>query len=113
MCEAFALGPDDLIAAICPSAGPCCYEVGPDVRAAAEEALDSADRFFQPRPDAADKWLFDLWAANRAQLRSAGLAGDDIHVAEVCTLCRNDLFSSHRKEGLAAGRFLAAIARSA
>jgi copper oxidase (laccase) domain-containing protein len=30
-------------------------------------------------------------------------------VAGVCTLCRNDLFPSHRREGEAAGRFAAVI----
>jgi hypothetical protein len=30
-------------------------------------------------------------------------------VAGICTLCRNDLFPSYRREGNAAGRFAAAL----
>jgi copper oxidase (laccase) domain-containing protein len=39
----------------------------------------------------------------------AGLAPESIHIAGICTLCRNDLFPSHRREGNAAGRFAAVI----
>ncbi len=109
LCDAYPTRPGDLVAAICPSAGPCCYEVGPDVREAALACLEEGDRFFDPHPETPDKWLLDLWAANRAQLLAAGLAAEDIHVASVCTLCRNELFPSHRKEADAAGRFLAAV----
>ncbi|MFP4355710.1 MAG: peptidoglycan editing factor PgeF [Phycisphaerae bacterium] len=111
MCDAFALRPGELVAAICPSAGPCCYEVGPDVRDAALAWLEDPERFFTPHPETPEKWLLDLWAANRAQLVAEGLAEENIHISGVCTLCRNDWFPSHRKEADAAGRFLAAIGR--
>jgi YfiH family protein len=42
--------PERMRAAISPSAGPCCYEVGPEVRDAARQALDDADRFFIEAP---------------------------------------------------------------
>jgi polyphenol oxidase len=56
------------------------------------------------------KALFDLWAANRDQLLAAGLREENVHVAGVCTITRNDLFPSHRVEGQSAGRFAAVIA---
>jgi YfiH family protein len=45
--------PERLVACICPSAGPCCYEVGGEVVQAAVEALGlGAERFFRERtPD--------------------------------------------------------------
>ncbi|NTV03476.1 polyphenol oxidase family protein [bacterium] len=52
---------------------------------------------------------FDLWAANRAQLREAGLRDGAIVTAGLCSLCRNDLFFSYRREGAAAGRYAAVI----
>lgn len=98
---------DRLVAAIAPSAGPCCYEVGEEVR----EAMRAV------HGDAAERWFLrvggrlhlDLWRANVDQLRAAGLTGRRIHVAGVCTLCRNDLFPSHRAEAGRAGRFGALI----
>jgi polyphenol oxidase len=43
--------PERLVACICPSAGPCCYEVGGEVVQAAVDALGlGAERFFRERP---------------------------------------------------------------
>ena len=98
-----------LVACICPSAGPCCYEVGPEVvRTAVEKIGPHAEAFFVRR---GGQVFFDLWAANRDQLLRAGLVAHNIHVAGVCTMCRTDLFPSHRREGSAAGRYAAVIAR--
>jgi hypothetical protein len=114
--------PSDLVACICPSAGPCCYEVGDEVRQAALEGIGPhAAAFFFPfgwqrQAQLADgsfapasKHRFDLWQANVDALMRAGLARESIHISGVCTLCRNDLFPSHRKEGNAAGRFAGVI----
>lgn len=98
----------DLVACICPSAGPECYEVGQEVRMAAVERLGPhAGAFFHPGPNRKDH--FDLWAANRDALTRAGVPSASVHTAGVCTLCRNDMFPSHRREGQAAGRFAAVI----
>ncbi len=97
-----------LVACICPSAGPECYEVGDEVRTAAIEGLGTdAAAFFHPGSSGRDH--FDLWAANADALHRAGLAVDSIHGAGICTLCRNEWFPSYRKEGDSAGRFAAAI----
>jgi YfiH family protein len=101
--------PPDLLGCIGPSAGPECYEVGAEVRSAAISGLgEYAEGFFRPGPHGRDH--FDLWAANAGALLRAGLPAESIHVAGVCTMCRNDLFPSYRCEGDAAGRFAAAIA---
>lgn len=100
--------PDELAACICPSAGPCCYEVGDEVRDAAVRGMGPhAADFFRPTP--AGKDHFDLWHANADALTRAGVAPQSIHIADICTLCRNDLFPSHRREGEAAGRFVGVI----
>jgi len=100
--------PENLVACICPSAGPECYEVGHEVRTAALDGIGShAEEFFQPGP--AGKDHFNLWAANIDALRRAGVPAESIHVAGVCTLCRNDVFPSYRREGEKAGRFAAVV----
>ncbi len=100
--------PDELVACVCPSAGPCCYEVGDEVRDAAVHGIGPhAAGFFRPVVPGRDH--FDLWHANADGLTRVGVAPQSIHVAGVCTLCRNDLFPSHRREGEAAGRFAAVI----
>jgi hypothetical protein len=98
--------PADLLAGIGPSIGPCCYEVGPEVAAAAQHfgpaVLPPGRRPAHPH--------FDLWAANRLTLERAGLLPAHIELAAVCTRCRNDLYFSHRAEGSQRGLFGAIIA---
>ncbi len=113
--------PGDLVACICPSAGPCCYEVGDEVRSEAMDGIGSyAEAFFRPSDErdakggqASPKYFFDLWQANADALVRAGVAPESIHISGICTLCRNDLFPSHRKEGNAAGRFAGVIGLAA
>lgn len=93
-------------AVICPSAGPCCYEVGAEVRERALQELgDEAAALFEPR---GDRWIFDLWGANAAQLRAAGVGPARIAVSGVCNIC-GEGYPSHRRQGAAAGRFAAIV----
>lgn len=113
---AFGTTPGDLVAAIGPSIGPCCYQVGPDVIEAVAAAFpDHADELLL-EPDMAsagsfrasvneDKKHFDLWRANELALLEAGVRGDRIEVSRLCTACRTDLFYSHRAEKGNTGRF--------
>ncbi len=107
--EQFAVNPEDLRACISPSAGACCYEVGTDVLETALAEIGShAQGFFQTR---GGKIYFDLPRANREELIEGGVLPQHVHLAGLCTICRNDLFPSYRAEGFHAGRFAAIIAR--
>lgn len=109
--ERFGVEPETLVAAIGPSIGACCYEVGPEVRKGFLDApgaeSEAIDRWFTPGEG--DRLHLDLWRANRDQLESAGLPASAIHVAGLCTACHVDTFFSYRREGARAGRMLAAI----
>lgn len=100
MHRALGSDPGRLLTAITPSAGPCCYEVGPEVRRVARSRLDGADSYFAPRHD---RFMFDLWSANRQQLIAAGVSPDRIEVAGLCSIC-DRRFWSHRRDGPDAGR---------
>ncbi len=97
----FGSRPEDLLAAIAPSAGPCCYEVGQDVLRVARTRLDDADACFVEREG---RLFFDLWTANTRQLTASGVPADRIGVAGLCTIC-DRRFWSHRRDGEPAGRF--------
>ncbi len=90
-----------------PSAGPCCYEVGPEVREAAAD-LPDRDACF---PEVAGRLHFDLWTAGRQQLEAAGLPGEQIEIAGLCTMCHSDRFFSYRREGRGVGQFGLVIGR--
>jgi YfiH family protein len=97
--------PQDIVAGIGPSIGPCHYAVGDDVVAQTRAA-------FGPE---ADKLLIanhhvhlDLWQANALALRQAGV--EQIEISSVCTACHPEHFFSHRGERGQTGRFGALIA---
>jgi len=106
----YGCDPADLLAAIGPAIGACCYQVGPDVRHAFQQAghpLSALDRWFTP--DEGDRWRLDTWASNRDQLIAAGLSPARVYVAGLCTRTHVEHFSSYRVEGAATGRNLGVI----
>ena len=124
----FSSRPADLLAAIGPSIGPCCYEVGAElVTQFTSQFADAPDYFDEPRTGDEPnplQWLnmrppghqpppkpvhLDLRKANQSQLLAAGLRKENIFTTELCTACRRDLFFSYRKEGPRSGRLLSVI----
>jgi polyphenol oxidase len=106
----FGTAPEDLVAAIGPSIGPCCYQVGPEVRDAFRGAGHDAadlDRWFSP--DVADRLRLDVWRANMDQLLAAGVPAGAVYRAELCTASYPQAFFSYRIEGPRAGRMAGAI----
>lgn len=107
------LRPESARALICPSAGPCCYEVGPEVRAAMLSARGPrAAGWFHPHQAEGRslKWRLDLWGANEAELLAAGLSAAHIGNQRHCTICGGADYPSHRRDGERAGRLAAFIA---
>ena len=60
------------------------------------------------RPGNANRAHLDLIAANRQQLRAAGVPLEQIFEAGHCTACESDTFFSHRALGTPSGRFAVA-----
>jgi YfiH family protein len=100
----------DVVAAIGPSLGRCCGEMGEEVveafRAAGHREEDIG-RWFERRPGS--KPHFDLWQANRDQLIDAGIGADHIHSAGICTKTNAGVFHSYRAAGQHAGRMAGVI----
>jgi len=124
----FGCKPADLLAAIGPSIGPCCYEVAADfVTKFTAQFADAADYFDEARSGEEPnplQWLnmkppghqpppknvhLDLRKANRSQLIVAGLHAKNIFVSDLCTACHTGLLFSHRREGPLSGRLMSAI----
>lgn len=112
----FGSRPEDLIAAIGPGVGPCCYRVGQEVLSEFESQFAYSSRLFRqlPNPDPVRGSILpalhlDLIEANRRQLLDAGLKPRAIKVVGGCTSCHPALFFSHRASGGRAGRMMAVI----
>lgn len=128
----FGTRPEDVIAALGPGIGRCCYEVGPEVAREFHARFPQARDWFDGPFDALaagesdPNWLpwltmkppghappsprvqLDLIAANRAILGEAGVPARKIFSSDYCTACRTDLFFSYRREHQT-GRAIAAI----
>jgi polyphenol oxidase len=105
MVKEFGSLPTEIVAAIGPSIGPCCYEVGRDVIGAVQQAFSRADSLLPPR--AGGRRHLDLWSANRRWLSECGVR--QIEVSELCTACHTGDFYSHRAENGKTGHFAAVM----
>ena len=102
MGEAFQSRPEDLVVAIGPSIGLCCFEVGPEV------AVEFG-RIFPERGDLHQKTRLDLREANLRQLLNAGVPGSQIDTDPPCTYCGGAEFYSWRRDRILGQRMFAAI----
>ena len=87
-----ALADGSLAAAVGPGIGPCCYEVGDEIRDAYRSRFG---------PTALRGRNLDLWAVAERVLRTAGVAS--VERIDVCTACSAEFFS-HRRDGGKTGR---------
>jgi polyphenol oxidase len=132
----FGSRPKDLVAAIGPAIGACCFAVGEEVRCEFESQFAYAPELFTEVYDSdpvREKYplLFltarapghsnlgpqihlDLWEANRRQLLDAGVKAKAINVVGECSACarlkngRRKYFS-HRAEHGFTGRMLSVV----
>lgn len=119
MAAEFGTRPGDVVAAIGPAIGACCYEVGTelvDAFAAAGHERYLIDRWFLAPPPRRDerrstppKLRLDVAGANRDQLVLAGVPESQIHLAGICTAMHLEVLTSYRAEQAAAVRLAGAI----
>ena len=95
MQKRFSSRPDNLLVAIGPGIGKCCYEVGPEVALQFAEFADSNRHV-------------DLPAANRRHVADCGVPHAHIYTADLCTMCNSD-FHSFRRDKQQAGRMLSVV----
>lgn len=105
MRDTFGTEPGALIACIGPSIGPCCYEIGADVRQKVEAAFPDTYELLVHKNGSTH---LNLWHTNAAQLHNLGVR--QVEIAGVCTADHTDDFYSWRREHANTGRFAALIA---
>lgn len=97
MMAAFGTNPKDVVAAIGPSIGKCCFQVDAPVVSLFCKNIDFAEEIIFDDPEEEGKYRIDLWETNRRLLANMGV--ENIEIAGLCTMCDTDRFYSHRKMG--------------
>ena len=105
MTRAFGCSPADIVVGIGPGIGPCCYEVGMDVKSLFQSSHEDHQQFIQEREG---KTYLDLSRVAQLELTKAGIPPANIATIPLCTACRKDLFFSFRRDKKA-GRQLSFI----
>jgi YfiH family protein len=93
-------------AALGPSAGPCCYEVGENVVTAFRENGHPVERIFVPGGHG--KPHLSLWEANTLQLERCGVPRENVSWTKWCSVC-SDAYFSCRRDGGVTGRSMSVI----
>ena len=100
---------NDILAAIGPSIGQCCYEVDtPCMKKVMALTEIAPDECLQPKGEG--KYMLDLWEVNRRVIMHAGVPDENIMVGRVCTCCHSNLLFSHRVMGAKRGGMAAMMA---
>jgi YfiH family protein len=102
LAERYGSRPEDLVIAIGPGIGECCFQVGPEV-------ATQFRAIFPERNDLGMRADIDLVEANRRQLTVARVLDDRITISGLCTMCLADTFHSYRRDREAAGRMISLI----
>jgi YfiH family protein len=127
----FGSRPEDLMAAIGPGIGPCCFAVGEEVLSEFVSQFAYARELFREVYDSdvirkkypmlfltqcapghspiGPSLHLDLAEANRRQLLAAGLKPRSIQLIGGCTSCHRELFFSYRGSQGRAGRMMSVI----
>ncbi|TVQ91629.1 MAG: peptidoglycan editing factor PgeF [Bacteroidetes bacterium] len=108
MMHTFGTNASDIIAGIGPSNGPCCYEVGEDVKSETIKSLGNTNQILKEHPEK-NKYIFDQWHANFLQLKECGVPEGNIEIAGICSQCHSDTFYSSRFDNGITGRYAAGI----
>lgn len=103
--EQFNIPPSNLITAIGPCIGSCCYKIGYELIPDFFPILP-IEKIFSTRNNTL---FFDLREAVRLQLLQNGLRENQIEIINLCTYCNKELFFSYRRDGKKTGRMLNTI----
>lgn len=107
MTKAYGSKPEDMLAAIGPSIGSCCYQIGDDL--AEKFQLAFPDFSYEILSGTKGDMHLDLQRTNTLQLMRAGLLPEHIENAHVCTCCHSEQFFSYRADKGKTGRIAAII----
>ena len=97
---------EDILCAIGPAIGQCCFEVSEDVIMELSSLRDTGDCCYIKDNG---KYQLDLKKFNRLLLEDKGIPEENIDICNLCTRCEKNLLHSYRRDGNKSGRNAAFI----
>ena len=108
MVDVYDCRPEDILAAVGPGIGPCCFETHEDVPNAMMAAVSSAALPYVKVLENG-KFSLDLNGINARLMARTGLSEEHIAVSQDCTACMGEKYWRHRRMGPNRGSMAAAI----
>lgn len=94
MVTRFKCSPENIVSAIGPSIGKCCFEVGNEVKEKFINKISWSENFCTKKDE--EKTYIDLQGIVKQTLINSGLRSENIFISNICTKCNKDMFFSHR-----------------
>jgi YfiH family protein len=107
MKKRFSTRASDLLAALGPYIGPCCYAIKENAASEFERSFGSSSVDYIQ--NIYGEMRLDIGMANISQLIGAGVLREKISMVAACTSCNNGLLFSYRKDNGVTGRQLSFI----
>lgn len=110
MITEFSCNPKNIKAFISPSILKCCFEVDEDLIDNFKKVFDNIDDLITKGDikEGKQKYYLDTVTINKREMMKLGVLEENIILSDICTMCSNDKFNSHRGDGRG-GRNIALI----
>lgn len=99
MVKEYNCNKENILVGIGPSIGVCCFEVEYPVVEEFEKNIPFSSKYIYKDKNKEGKYKIDLQRINYELLTSCGIKNKNIEIADVCTMCNNELLFSHRVMG--------------
>ncbi|KPU44026.1 laccase domain protein YfiH [Oxobacter pfennigii] len=106
MNKTYGTSGEDIIAAIGPSIGPCCFEVNGDVKDKFVNLFGKDEEIIIKYKE---RYKLNLWNAINKQLLLKGIQSKKIINSNLCTSCNHNEFYSYRRDGSQTGRMVSML----
>lgn len=104
--DEYKINTEDILVAIGPAIGQCCFEVSCDVIEELGKVYKNDDCYYKKENG---KYQLDLKKFNKQLALIEGVLEENIDLCNLCTKCDSEYFHSYRREREAAGRNAAFI----
>lgn len=96
MMKDFGCRQENILAAIAPSIGQCCFEVDQPVVDEFKKIFNDEEQKKIIIEKSNGKYMIDLWTTNGLILQGAGIRKENITITDICTKCNKEVLFSHR-----------------